>query len=299
MPMNIRGILNSQRSMKALTGLSREEFEALVLEFGKVLHAYLESRPNRQRKIGAGQKGHLPTIQDKLFFILFYVKTYPTFDVLSAFCGKSRGRCCTAVHLYLEILEKTLGHQVQLPEGKITSIQEFQKKFPDVKDVFVDGTERPIQKPKSQKRNGRHYSGKKKRHTRKNVVVTDENKRILMITPTKPGRRHDKNCADRSHLINTIPQDVGLWADSAFCGMQHLHKNTVISKRGRKNKPLTAEEKQENRVISSLRICVEHAIGGIKRYRATTDVLRNKIGRFDDRVIRVAAGLWNHHLLFN
>lgn len=96
------------------------------------------------------------------------------------------------------------------------------------------------------------------------------------------------------HISSTVPKAVGIWADSGFCG----HPNTVISKRGRKDKPLTHEEKQENRVIASLRVVVEHAIGGMKRYRATTDVLRNKIGRFDDRLAVVTAGLWNHHLLF-
>jgi hypothetical protein len=296
--MNTAGVLKNTRAMKALTGISRSEFDALVPEFENQLRIYQENQPNRQRKAGGGQKGHLPSGADKLFFILFYIKTYPTFDVLSAFSGKDRGRCCKAVHLYLEVLEETLGHQVQLPEHKITSVEEFVERFPGVADVFIDGTERPIARPKDSKRNGRHYSGKKKRHTRKNVVVTDGTKRILMVSPTKPGRRHDKNCADRIHIANTIPPHVGLWGDSGFMGLQHLHPNTVLSKRGRKDRPLTHEDKQENRVIASLRVVVEHAIGGMKRYRATTDVLRNKIGWFDDRVVVVAAGLWNHHLLF-
>lgn len=177
--MNMAPVLKSARAMRALTGLSREEFNALVPEFEKELRIHQENQPNRKRKAGGGRKGHLPTAREKLFFILFYIKTYPTFDVLSTFCGKSRGSCCDAVHLFLGVLEKVLGHQVQLPKHRIHSVEEFTERFPGVKDVFVDGTERPIQRPKDSKTNKRHYSGKKRRHTRKNVVVVDETKRIF------------------------------------------------------------------------------------------------------------------------
>lgn len=282
--------------MKALTGVSLIEFQELLPDFEQALHDYYASKEGRKRSVGGGKKGHLKTAQDKLFFILFYLKTYPTFDVLAFFSNKSRGRSCEAVHTYLYILEKTLGRKIVLPERKITSVEEFIRKFPDVKDAFVDGTERRMQRPKSPKQNKRHYSGKKKGHTRKNIVVADDKKRILLVSPTKSGRRHDKRLADRIHLLNHIPDDVGVWADSGFQGIQAMHPHTLVAKRGRKNHPLTQSEKRENRVISSFRIVVEHAIGGMKRYRVMTDTLRNKIGIFDDRVAVVTAGLWNYHL---
>ena len=126
--------------------------------------------------------------------------------------------------------------------------------------------------------------------------MADGNKRILLVSPTKPGRRHDKRLSDRMSLIEHIPKDVGIWTDSGFQGIEQHHPNASVAKRWSKNKPLTGEEKQENRNISSLRVGVEHAIGGMKRFRACYDVLRNRIGRFDDRVVVVAAGLWNYHL---
>lgn len=282
--------------MKALTGMDFVEFDNLVPAFARELYHHYENRKNRKRKPGGGQKGHLKTAEDKLFFILFYIKTYPTFDILAFFSNKSRGRSCEAVHIYLGILEKALGQKIRMPLRKITSTKEFMAKFPEVKDIFVDGTERRMQRPESGKRNRRHYSGKKKGHTRKNVVVVDEHKRFLVVSPTKPGRRHDKNCADRIQLAENVPKHVGIWEDSGLQGMQNKHPNTAIAKRGCKNRPLTTTEKQENKVISSFRIVVEQAIGGMKRYRAVTDTLRNKIGIFDDRVAVVTAGLWNYHL---
>lgn len=294
--MNINKLYTNQRAMKALTGMSMQEFSDLVPDFARELQRHAAGKPNRQRKPGGGQKGHLKTAEAKLFFILLYLKTYPTFDVLAFFSDKSRGRSCEAVHLYLSLLEKALGKKIPLPQRKIHSVEEFLAKFPEVKDVFVDGTERRMQRPKKSKRNKRHYSGKKKGHTRKNVIVTDEHKRILLVSPTKPGRRHDKRLSDRIHLVKHIPEDVGIWTDSGFQGIHEHHPNTLVAKRGRKNKPLTPAEKQENRIIASFRIVAEHAIGGMKRYRVMTDTLRNKLGVFDDRIAVVTAGIWNYHL---
>ncbi|WP_293085633.1 transposase family protein [Okeania sp. SIO3B5] len=47
---------------------------------------------------------------------------------------------------------------------------------------MIDGTERPIQRPKEQQKQKNHYSGKKKRHTRKHLIMTDENKRVLVLS---------------------------------------------------------------------------------------------------------------------
>lgn len=291
----------SNRVMKAMTGLSLYEFEQLVPAFEQELYLHKLTASGRIRKPGGGIKGHLPDARAKLFFILFYIKTYPTFDVLGCLYGKSSGRSCEAAHLYLEVLQKTLGKKIQFPERKIRSVEELLEKFPEVKDVFIDGTERPIQRPKRGKANKRTYSGKKKAHTRKSIVIADEHKRILLVSPAKPGRRHDKRLTDRELLGEYIPKEVSVWADSGFQGLEQKRPPgslTFIAKRGRKNKPLTKAERKENRIIASFRIVNENAIGGMKRYRATTDKLRNKIGWFDDRVMRTAAGLWNYHLAY-
>jgi len=99
--------------------------------------------------------------------------------------------------------------------------------------------------------------------------------------------------------VEHIPDKVGVWGDSGFQGIQDLHPNTLVAKRGRKKRPLTAAEKRENHIISSFRIVVEHAIGGMKRYRVMTDTMRNMIGIFDDRIAVITAGIWNDHLAYS
>ena len=63
-----------------------------------------------------------------------------------------------------------------------------------------------------------------------------------------------------------------------------------------KNGELTKIQKQENQLIASIRIVVEHAIGGYKRFRSASDIYRNKRTNFDDQLNIVSAGLWNYHL---
>jgi hypothetical protein len=52
----------------------------------------------------------------------------------------------------------------------------------------------------------------------------------------------------------------------------------------------------ENWVLSGERVVIEHAFGGITRYRAATDVYRNCKKDFGDRLMLTAAGLWNFYL---
>lgn len=296
--MNFSKIARNPRLCRALTGMGYQEFSDLVPVFETSLIELRMQKPNRKRKVGAGQKGKLPTTESKLFFILFYLKNYPTYDVLGFLSDKERSHACEAVRLYSKALKKALGRELALPKRKITSVEEFFTLFPEAKDVFLDGTERRIQRPKNGKRQRKAYSGKKKATTRKNIVMTDEKKRILLLSPTKSGRRHDKRLSDKIMLVEHIPPNIGVWADSGFQGIQHAHPNVLIPKRGSKRHPLTEEERQNNKVISSFRMKVEHAIGGTKRYRAVSDVFRNKIGELDDLFMEIAAGLWNLHLRY-
>jgi hypothetical protein len=296
--MNISKLAHNPRAIKALTGLSYQEFIDLIPVFERSLRQIQMKQQDRKRKPGAGQKGHLPTTEAKLFFILFYFKTYPTFDILGFLSGKSRGRTCEAVHFYAKVLNRSMGEGQHLPKRRIGDIDEFIRLFPEVKDVFIDGTERQIQRPKKPKNQRKQYSGKKKTTTRKNVVMTDANKRILYLSPTKAGRRHDKRLADKVSLLAHIPPEVAVWVDTGFQGIQKQHPNVCMPKKGTKKLPLTEEEKRENQLISSIRVRVEHALGGMKRFRAVSDRFRNRMGRLDELFIQLAAGLWNYHLSY-
>lgn len=277
-------------------GLSYQEFSDLVPSFESSIYEIQMQKPGRKRKAGGGKKGMLKSSESRLFFILFYLKTYPTFDVLAYLFGMQRGHACEAGHRYLTVLERSLGKKIALPERRINSVEEFLQKFPEIKEVFLDGVERRVVRPKKAKNQRKTYSGKKKAHTRKNVVVVNEKKKVLILTPTKSGRRHDKKIADKFSLAERIPPDVLIVADSGFQGMQHAHENIWLPRKGTKKHPLTSEQKEENTILASFRVVAEHAIGGMKRYRAFADVLRNRLGWISDQVALLSAGLWNYHL---
>ena len=59
---------------------------------------------------------------------------------------------------------------------------------------------------------------------------------------------------------------------------------------------MSDQQKQENREFSRQRVKCEHAHAGIKRYRSVTDVYRNRVADFDDRLMLNATGLWNLYL---
>ena len=174
-------------------------------------------------------------------------------------------------------------------------MEEFLILFPEAKEVMLDGLERPTVRSQKKKQQNKHYSGKKKRHTRKNLILTNSRKKILFLTPTKHGRVHDKKMADKNIIASRIPEEVSLLVDSGFQGIQKQHHNTLMPKKKPRGGSLTEAEKAWNSLISSTRMKVEHAIGGIKRFNAVSSIFRNKKG-LDDQFMNICSGLWNLEL---
>lgn len=158
--INLEKILKQDRQIRATTGLNRQAFEALLPSFEEAYQQKLMNK-RRWRTIGGGRKATLKTSADKLFFILMYCKCYPTFDVMSVIFGFDRSCAHDWVHRLLPILEVALGKKQALPERKINSIEEFISKFAEVEELIIDGTERPVQRPKDAEQQQEHYSGKK------------------------------------------------------------------------------------------------------------------------------------------
>jgi DDE superfamily endonuclease/Helix-turn-helix of DDE superfamily endonuclease len=297
MLQNKKHIFSQPRVTQAVLGVSRAEFNQLLPTFSACLIAHrIELKTDRVRHVGGGRKGDLPTDEDKLLYVLLYLKLYPTYDALAVLTNHQRSKCGDSVKLLLPVLEKSLGRHLVLPVRRGRSLEEIFRENPELKDVFIDGTERRVNKPKRLKKRDKLYSGKKKSHTRKSIVVSDERKRILLLTQAKSGRRHDKRIVDKNLIANHIPESVTAWTDTGFIGMHAIHANTIMPKKATKNHKLTDKEKRDNRVIASIRVVNEHAIGGMKRFKAAADIYRNKLPNMDDRLMRVSAGLWNLHL---
>ncbi|WP_324234597.1 transposase family protein [Okeania sp.] len=94
----------------------------------------------RQRSFGGGRKARLRSVEDKLFYVLFYLKCYPTFDLASILFDIDRSQAHHWVHRLQPVLEAALGEKKVLPERKINSVQAFIERFPGVERVVMDGT---------------------------------------------------------------------------------------------------------------------------------------------------------------
>ena len=284
--------------MRALTGLDKKKFNNLLNYFERVYKKAKKMNSHaRDRAYGGGRSHTLYDSQQALFFILFYMKVYPTFDLASFLFNAHRSNTNRWVQQLLPILEESLKQKILLPKRKIKDVNEFLSHFPDIKDLFVDVTERPTQRRKKEKHQRREYSGKKKRHTRQSTVATDENKKILYVYKVRPGKQHDKKLFEKSDLPNIIPKGVTVWVDLGYQGVKNTTSLDVMMPHKKpKGKKLTDVQKAENKLISSVRIVVENAIGGIKRYDCISDIYRNRIPDTDNKMFDIACGLWNLHL---
>jgi hypothetical protein len=297
--INITRCFQDIRLFKAVTGTTYAEFNALLPDFEAALRGQKSTQtPSRRRQEGGGRHHTLLTAREKLFFIVFYVKCYATFDVLGWLFDVDRAQPQRWVATYLPVLEAALGRKAVLPKRKIASVEEFLRLFPRVKEVCVDGTERPIRRPTGKDAQQPYYSGKKKGHRVKNIGITDPTKRILVLSETFPGHTHDKTGANDHHIFEPIPPMVLIHIDLGFLGVpKEQPKNTFsIPDKTPKGKELSPEAKARNQEKARRRVLVEHAFGGVKRFRAVTDVFRNTLEDYADRMMLVACGLWNLHL---
>ena len=84
-------------------------------------------------------------------------------------------------------------------------------------DLLIDGTERRRQRPKDAKKQAEHYSGKKKAHMDKNILLANAHSRkIVYLSPTEIGNKHDKKIADENAIA--YPAGATLGKDTGFQG---------------------------------------------------------------------------------
>lgn len=228
------------RKFLSLTSLTPEEFEDLLPVFER---AYLKRYPvsktragkTRKRKAGAGRKGSLERIEQKLLFILVYQKDYPLQVIMGELFGISQGRANEWIHRLLPILKQALDDLGVLPERNPKKFKAKEKHQKDAADSIIDGTERRRQRPKQAEKQALHYSGKKKMHSDKNVViVTAKKKRVSYLSQTYPGKTHDKKVADMENI--SYPEHIALHKDTGFQGYEPKVRKLYQPKKSRTRK---------------------------------------------------------------
>jgi hypothetical protein len=189
--LNLERVLKQERLLRATTGLNRKAFDALIPKFEEIYEQKQIKRSSKRAR-GGGRKARFKTATEKLFYILFYFKCYPTFDLAGILFDLDRAGTHRWMHRLQPILEEVLGKKMVLPIRQLQSIEQFIELFPEVKEVIIDGTERSIQRSTNQEKQKLNYSGKKNRHTRKHLAGVTREKRVLVLSKAREGKLHDK-----------------------------------------------------------------------------------------------------------
>jgi hypothetical protein len=132
---------------------------------------------------------------------------------------------------------------------------------------------------RKKKRPGRRRAGRPQQRRR----------RVAAVSPTAPGKVHDKKVYDRTRVL--VPAGAAGYGDT---GYQGTALRTPV-----KRKPggsLTSRQRRGNRRLSRQRIAAEHGIGKMKIWRIAAERYRNPIRRHT-LILKNVAGL--HNLMFS
>ena len=77
--------------------------------------------------------------------------------------------------------------------------------------------------------------------------------------------------------------------DAGYQGIAKIHANVEIPKKRSKKNPLTKEDKQQNRMVSSKRVVIENVIREVKIFRIIAEKYRNRRKKFGLRFNLIAA----------
>ena len=223
------------RKFLSQTSLTVAEFNDLLPAFEKAyLKKYSVKKTKagkvRKRKAGAGRKSTLDRIEQKLLFALVYQKSYPLQAIMGELFGMGQSQANEWIHELLPILKQALDDLGVMPERDPKKFRAKEKHRKDSENSMIDGTERRRQRPKQSEKQALHYSGKKKAHTDKNVIIaTVKKKRVSFLSKTYPGKTHDKKIADTEKIL--YPTHIALHKDTGFQGYEPKVRKTYQPKK--------------------------------------------------------------------
>jgi hypothetical protein len=273
--------------VRSLFGLTHAALATLLAEalpeIDKRRRQIQEDKPNRKRLVGGGRKRLLKPYQEVLL-VLIYLRHNVAFSVVGSLFDVSADVAENTFHEIVGVLKDVC------PANRWEAEKRWTKREPswkpdEIDQVIVDSFETPVPRPSIEPKQRRLYSGKKKDHTLKTEIITDVNGEILDIDPGHRGPKSDKKLHENSEVGKQFP-NATVNGDLAYKG---LPLSEVPHKKPRGGE-LTAEQKEENRAFSAMRVHVEHGIRRVKAFRIVRDEYRLATGLFA-RTCRCVLGL--------
>src|SRR6516164_4822064 len=247
---------NRPREFLAATGLTHTEFARLLPAFATAYAALypsdqtLEGKP-RQRRAGGGATGTLPQMEDKLLFILVFPKTNPLQTMHGLQFQLSQPQTNDWIHHLLPVLQRALAALGLAPERDASRGATSPLAREGAPAMALDGTERRRQRPTNAAQQQEQYSGKKKTHTDKNLLLVNKHTaKVIYLGPTVAGKKHDKKAADEEEIA--YPTNATLDKDTGFQGYEPAGVLTDSQKKP-KGQELSVADRFLNQLISSAR----------------------------------------------
>jgi hypothetical protein len=279
--MNFKNLEHfSTARVKALFGFHPKVLAEILI----VVLPELEQRRAQRLAARAGRK-RPPVANDgkprsvlpvhKVLMTLLYLRHNVSHEVVGACFGFSADSSENAFHEVVPLLRDLF------PKEKWEAEKRWRKTEPSwtpdaVERTIIDSFETPIPRPSLNARQKRFYSGKKKRHTLKTQIVTDQQGAILDVSAGHRGPAADVKIYAQAPPAAPVADKPRL-GDKAYVGatpaVQTPHKKP-------KGGELSAAQKAENRWLASLRVHVEHGIRRVKAFRILRDEYRHATGLF-------------------
>lgn len=250
---------------KRAVGIPRILFEILVM---------ILEQPFKDKQSKGGPKPKLD-LEDILLMMLIYYRDYPTFFSLGNMFDLNEANAYRWVKWTEKVLSEAFAGVVDICLLDENSEQ------------LVDVTECSIQRPKDSEKQREYYSGKKKKHTIKAQIIMNEKDRKILSVCFDKGSVHDFKIF--KDTTKELPEFLHFLADSGYQGILEYFKNSMTPKKKSKLNPLTDEDKELNKLISSIRISVEHINCQLKIFRILSERYRSRIETFYSRFLLVCA----------
>lgn len=310
--MDITQILNNETQILALTGLYRSEFDELFLTFKprwKQAFKHFNTRGKRRKKpltsrqLNKGTKA-LPSSRLKLFFVLNHFKVNSIQQNEAMTYGLDQPQISRWIKLLAPILQQAIADLHLQPARTSDEMirlfrnrqhQESSLDKPATLSLNADGTDRPLSRNVDYEAQKKDFSGKHKDHTIKNTVISDELQFVHFVGYTWRGAIHDKAMIEIEfpNLKNKAFNEQWFLKDTGYQGYIPEGVNSIQPFKKKAGEDLTPFQKEFNTWVSSLRVVVENAIGGMKRLRVLVDKTRGFVLEKFDQAIEIAAGLNN------
>src|SRR6266700_1686527 len=290
-----------------LTSLTLDEFQQLVPPFEAAFQAHmaawrLDGKPRTARRFTVYKNCPLATPEDRLFFILVSLKTYALQVVQGRLFGMGQSKANQWIHVLLPALLAALralgdaaarrlggrrGDRRCTPGGGAGSPRPSASLPP----FAHDGTERRIVRPQDPPAQTACYSGKKKDHTVKNVLLVNALLTILFLSDTYGGRVHDKPIADATPY--PLPAGSRLFQDLGFWAFTLPDVAILMPTKQPRGQDLPLEQQRANQALHQRRLRIEHVNSSVKRCRIVKDRIRLWKDGVRDVVMELCCALHN------